>query len=159
MEWLILFHTEHWNISDYQNQSSFSCDTGMRASSKGWRRTGEEKVCEDRRSRHLEVTHVWATHPPTDKGRLPRACSPHIWPTRVPPDPIFHWRTEITNTNTLYVVTPKKIVGQKPNVNFFMVAPCVEVPSRMGFLKRAKKRHFAIFSQGPVRGVPKNKIT
>ena len=79
------------------------------ASSKGWRRTGEEKVCEDRRSRHLEVTHVWATHPPTGTGRLPRACSPHIWPTRVPPDPIFHWRTEITNTNTLYVVTLKKI--------------------------------------------------
>ena len=41
------------------------------------------------------------------------------------------------------MVTPNKIVGQKLNVKV-TVALYVEVTSRMGFLKKAKKRHFAI---------------
>ena len=37
------------------------------------------------------------------------------------------------------IVTPKKILGQKPNVKFFRVTPYVDVTSKMGFLKRARK--------------------
>ena len=39
----------------------------------------------------------------------------------------------------------QKVVGQEPDVKFFRVAPYVEVTSRMGFLKRAKKETFCYF--------------
>ena len=43
------------------------------------------------------------------------------------------------------IVTPKTVVGQISNVKFFRVAPYMEVTSRMGFLKRAKKETFRYF--------------
>ena len=71
---------------------------------------------------------------------------------------IFHWLFVPKFFPGFYtcILTPKKNLGEKPNVKFFTVARYLEVISEVGLCESAKNETFCLF--WPRRGCPRVKI-
>ena len=71
---------------------------------------------------------------------------------------IFHWLfvPKFFPGFSTYILTPKKNLGEKPNVKFFTVARYLEVISEVGLCESAKNETFCLF--WPRRGCPRVKI-
>ena len=75
-----------------------------------------------------------------------------------PPWKFFHWLfvPKFFPGFSTYILTPKKNLGEKPNVKFFTVARYFEVIFFIGLIESVKNETFCLF--WPRRGCPRVKI-